>query len=367
MELYLESLQLTQFKNYSAQKLVCSQQLNCLVGANGAGKTNLLEAIYYLCMGKSYFSTLDRYLIQHDTDFFRLHGQFRRAGKREDLVVKYQLNKRKVLERNGVAYQRIAEHVGRYPVVIIVPDDTDLIQEGSETRRRFLDNTLSQIDQQYLRQLLQYNRILKQRNALLKQYEGRKPPDSLLEVYDAQLAEPASFIYQRRHDFLQTFTRSLQRSYGAISAEREIVNCRYRSHLAERSIAEVLRERREKDLILQRTTGGIHRDELLFTMNDQPLRRVASQGQRKSFVLALKLAQYQILQEKQGLSPLLLLDDIFDKLDQQRVRQLLELILQKEYGQTFISDTDPGRVEALAEALQADFQSFQIADGAVLR
>ncbi len=364
--LYLESFQLTQFKNYAHQRIDCAPRLNCFVGPNGAGKTNLLEAIYYLCMGKSYFHTLDRYLVQHDTGFFRLQGRFRRGEVSEEIVVKYQSGKRKEIERNGVVYQRLAEHVGRFPVVIIVPDDTQLIQEGSEIRRRLLDNTLSQIDGKYLQDLLTYNRVLKQRNALLKQYEGRRPPEDLLEVYDRQLAEPAQSLYECRRRFIESFAASLRRSYAVISADEEEVNCRYRSHLQDQSLLELLGTRREKDAVLQRTTAGVHRDDLLFTMGGQPLRRVASQGQRKSFVLALKLAQYHVLKEKRELAPILLLDDLFDKLDQQRVRQLLELILQEDYGQTFISDTNPKRVQELADALRTEVQLFRVERGKVL-
>lgn len=362
--LYLESLTLVQFKNYANQQIECSPRLNCFVGLNGMGKTNLLDAVYYLCMGKSYFNLTDQFLVLHGADFFRLVGQFQREGKAERVVIKVQPRRRKEIEWMGQVYDRLSDHVGRFPVVIIVPDDTRLITEGSEDRRRFVDNTLCQLDAQYLRQLIQYNHLLRQRNALLKQTEGRENGTrSLLLVYDRQLAGPAHYIYTARENFLRDFAPRLEEAYRAIAGEQESIGIQYRSHLAEASMEELLTARMEKDLILQRTTGGIHRDDLLFTFGEHTLKRVASQGQLKSFVLALKLSQYQVLKADKGEPPILLLDDIFDKLDPQRVRQLLGLILQDDYGQVFLSDTDPERVRQLLEAYPADHRLFHIENG----
>lgn len=359
----LQQFELFHFKNYTRQRIDCSGRLNCFVGRNGAGKTNLLEAIYYLCMGKSYSTIPDQYLIQHGADFFRLQGNFRRDERKEEIVIKAQPRKRKVIERNDVPYTRLADHVGRYPVVIIIPDDTELVQEGSEERRRILDNTISQIDAQYLQHLINYNRIHKQRNALLKQYDGQRLPETLLQVYDLQLEPAAAYIHARRRGFTEQLSQQLSQTYAAISGGREEVALAYKSQLNEQAFLELQAARRQKDSALQRTTGGIHRDDLVFSMHDHPLKRIASQGQLKSFVLALKLAQYQVLKAEKGMAPLLLLDDIFDKLDHERVGQLLALILQDDYGQIFISDTDPERVERLARAFTDDWRQYLIEQG----
>lgn len=316
------------------------------------GKTNLLDAIYYLCMGKSYFATTDQYIVQHEQDFFRLVGIFEHEEKKDQIVVKVKPRKSKELELNGKRYDRLVDHVGRFPVVIVVPDDTQLIHEGSEERRRFLDNTLSQLDSVYLGHLLQYNKVLKQRNALLKQRAGRSLPEDLLSVYDQQLAGPAQYIYERRAAFVASFIPPFQHAHEAICGGQEKVSLRYRSHLEEKSLPEILAESREKDRVLERTTQGVHRDELVFKLGGHPLKRLGSQGQLKSFVLALKLAQYRFLQAERQLSPILLLDDIFDKLDPQRVEQLLAYILAEDFGQIFLSDTDEQRIRSVLEQHQ---------------
>lgn len=362
--MHLSSIRLTNFKNYEQQTVECSPALNAFVGRNGSGKTNLLEAIYYLCMGKSYFNTPDQFVVRHGEDFFRLQGHFSLdAGPEEDIVIKVQRRKRKVIERRGVAYQRLSEHVGRFPVVIIVPDDTQLIQEGSELRRRLLDNTLSQIDNVYLQHLIEYNRLLRQRNALIKQYGERPAPEDLLRVYDEQLAGPATYIFGQRRTFAEQFRESVRDSYAAIAEGAEEVDITYKSQLHDTGFLPLQQERRRKDSILQRTTGGIHRDDLVFSLQDHPLKRVASQGQLKTFVLALKLAQFQLLKAARGRTPILLLDDIFDKLDPDRVAQLLKLILQEEYGQIFLSDTDPGRVGRITAGLSTTVRLYRVEEG----
>lgn len=373
--MHITKLQLTQFKNYASQGLLPGARLNCFVGANGAGKTNLLEAIYYLCMGKNYANVPDQYAIRHGDDVSRLEGVFQGAAagavegegaallpRPDTVVVKLQKRKRKLIERNGVAYDRLVDHVGRYPVVIIVPDDNRLVLEGSETRRRLIDNSLSQTDPAYLNHLVVYNKLMASRNALLKELDGRKDTTGLLDVYDLQLAEPANYLHEKRYQFIGPFTELLTEAYAAISGNREAVSITYRSQLLEQSWAELMQDRREKDRILQRTTGGIHRDDLIFHQEGHPLRRVASQGQLKSFVLSLKLAQYRLLEANTQRTPILLLDDIFDKLDRDRVRQLLNLVLTSAFGQVFITDTDPDRVTALVTG-ETGVKRFLVADG----
>ncbi|MBC6992653.1 DNA replication/repair protein RecF [Neolewinella lacunae] len=365
--MYLSSLTLTQFKNYGSQQLELSPRLNCFVGPNGAGKTNLLEAVYYLCMGKSHTGNPDQYAIRHGEDGSRLEGIFLLdASERDKTVVKLRKRQRKVIERNGTPYDRLADHVGRYPVVIIVPDDSALVLEGSEVRRRLIDNSLSQTDPAYLNHLIHYNRLLANRNALLKELAGRSDTSGLLSVYDQQLEPAATYLHQRRQSFSGPFTELLLEAYAAISGEKEQVELRYKSQLEEQSWAALMEANREKDRVLQRTTAGIHRDDLVFSQDGHPLRRVASQGQLKSFVLSLKLAQYRLLERDTQRTPILLLDDIFDKLDQDRVRQLLTLVLGSAYGQVFISDTDPERVTQLIEGNPAlDWRRFLVADGRV--
>ncbi|MBB4078998.1 DNA replication and repair protein RecF [Lewinella aquimaris] len=363
--MHLSHLKLTQFKNYESQHLDFSPRLNCFVGFNGAGKTNLLEAIYYLCMSKGYGSTVDQYSIRHGDRGARIGGTFVLDDEREDrIVVKLRKRQRKVIERNGTAYARISEHVGRYPVVIVTPDDINLVLEGSATRRKLLDNSLSQTDPQYLNHLITYNRLLDNRNARLKELEGHPDHTGLLGVYDAQMEAPAMYIFEKRKEFVDPFTELLTQAYATISGRREEVGLEYKSQLLDTGWETLLAERAEKDRILQRTTGGIHRDELVFTQDEHPLRRVASQGQLKSFVLSLKLAQYRLLERSTNRTPILLLDDIFDKLDHERVKQLLGLVMGSTFGQLFITDTDPERITSLISHDPAvEWQRFLVVDG----
>jgi len=362
--LRLQSFKLTYFKNYDFQEVECAEGLTCFIGQNGMGKTNLLDAIYYLCMGKSYFNAPDSLIAKHGEDFFRLEGQFEREGKQERIVAKVIPRKKKELERNEVPYQRLSEHVGLLPVVMIAPDDTYLVSEGSEARRSFLDNTLSQIDNAYLNQLIAYNKLLKQRNALLKQFgEQGRYDRAMVEVYDQQMLAPAQAIHEARTAFMQGFHPLVQQAYAQISGEAESIDCTYRSKLTDTPFSTLLAEAAEKDRILQRTTVGIHKDDLVFEIEGYPLKRFASQGQLKSYVLSLKLAQYQVLQEEKKVPPLLLLDDIFDKLDGQRVTQLLQLLQQQAFGQAFITDTDETRLSAIIRETGQPFLKYRITQG----
>ncbi len=363
--LYLQRIKLVHFKNYREQELSLNPHLNCLVGANGMGKTNLLDAIYYLCVGKSYFGTRDRYLVLNNESFFRLEGDLLRQDVLERLVIKVEPGKRKDIERDRVVYDKLSEHVGRFPVVIIAPDDTALVTEGSEVRRRLINNTLSQSDGAYLRALIKYNQLLKQRNALLKQADGRKLEEDLLLVYDRQLAEAASLIFTARQDFVNRFEPVWREAYSAISGGKEEVGLRYRSQLTDANLLQLLQDSREKDRILERTTVGVHKDELVFSLNEQPLKRIGSQGQLKTFVLALKLGQYQFLRTEKSMSPILLLDDIFDKLDPNRVGQLVQYILTDDFGQVFLSDTDSSRIQRLLDQQEIPRAMFQVIDGQI--
>lgn len=366
MKITLQHIQLTNFKNYAGADITCSTGVNCLVGKNGMGKTNFLDAIYYLCMTKSHFSLSDQYLVRHEQDFFRLSGKFKTPSSHKNIVAKYQLRKKKVFEANQVPYVRLAEHIGQLPVVMVAPDDTQLATEGSENRRKYIDNTLSQIDQEYLQQLILYNKLLKQRNALLKKMgEEHKFQPALLHTYNHQMLAPATFIYEKRAAFAEVLQPVFQVMYNYISNEAEKVQLHYKSPLQENNLEELFRKNQEKDRILQRTTAGIHKDDLTFEIEKRPLKKFASQGQLKSYILALKLSQYEILREFKEVSPILLLDDIFDKLDQYRVFQLLELLVGGQFGQVFISDTNVNRVAKTLDKLQAEHKQFLVENGTI--
>jgi len=304
--------------------------------------------------------------VQHEQTFFRLEGYFKRNNKTEKIVAKVQPGKTKALERGDVVYAKLAEHVGLLPVVVIAPDDTSLVSEGSESRRRFLDNTLSQLDPVYLKHLIQYNKLLKQRNALLKEFAKKGQVNlALIQTYDDQMAGPAQAVYEKRRQLIQALTPKLEKYYQRISGAQESVSCAYQSSLAEAPLTYLLGKSWEKDRALQRTTVGIHRDELLFQMEGSLIKRFGSQGQRKSFLFALKLAQYEILAEQSGNSPILLLDDLFDKLDQDRVEQLLSLLCEEPFGQIFISDTDMARMQQVMKRLAVNYRIFKVEAGQV--
>ncbi|MFK7978527.1 MAG: DNA replication/repair protein RecF [Saprospiraceae bacterium] len=359
--MHLKKIKLTNFKNYETQTVDFSEKVNCIVGLNGMGKTNLLDAVYYLCMCKSHFGISDSYIKKHETTFFRLEGQFKKGKKRFKTVAKVIPKEKKTIELNDVAYTKLAEHIGQFPVVMITPFDAELALEGSEVRRKFLDNTLSQIDAEYLSALIQYNRLLKQRNATLKKFaETRKINEGLLTIFDEQMEAPAQLIHQKRKAFSAQFIPIFQAFYKTISNDQETVNYTYRSHLNENEFLRLLKENRPKDLILQRSTVGIHKDDLTFKIENFPLKKYASQGQMKSFILALKLAQYELLRREKEIAPLLLLDDIFDKLDKQRVTQLLELLFEKDFGQIFFTDTHENRLSDILTKLDTPFKRFII-------
>ena len=334
------------------------------MGKNGSGKTNLLDAIYYLCMCKSYFTNSDLAVARHESNFFRLEGKFERHGEAETVVCKIQLRKQKVIERNKAAYKRLSEHIGHFPVVMIAPDDTMLAVGGSEERRRFLDNTLSQLDAIYLQHLIFYNKVLQQRNAALKRFaESGRFDQRLLNTYNQQLLGPAQYIHEARQAMIAALNPVFDNYYNLISNRSEQVSCCYTSKLEGANFASLLAESAEKDRILQRTTVGIHKDDLTFLLNDRPLKRFASQGQLKSFVLALKLAQYHRIREHQACTPILLLDDLFDKLDTHRIRGLLELLHDNTFGQVFITDTHEQRLEELLSGFSDIYKQFTVENG----
>ncbi len=363
----LEKIILTQFKNYAKEELAFIPSFNVLTGKNGMGKTNVLDAIYYLCMGKSYFNTSDKNMIQHGGDFFRLEGHFKLGDKAEMIVAKIKSGSKKELERNGRIYEKLAQHVGLLSVVFITPDDNSLINDGSVERRKLLDNTLSQLNPTYLQHLLTYNKLLKQRNAALKKFaEAKKTDHALLDIYDQQMAFPAQEIFLQRKKITETLVPFFQQQYGDISSRAEAVGLTYKSKLADTSFSNLIADARQKDIILQRTTVGPHKDDLTFTLKGFPIKQLASQGQLKTYVIAIKLAQFQVLKSIKKYPPILLLDDIFDKLDNQRVTSLIQMLTKSDFGQIFITDTEPNRIKKIIDQQKIKAIEYIIKNGAII-
>lgn len=345
-------IRLTQFRNYSCREFHFSDQITCITGANGSGKTSLLDALYYLCYTKSYFSNQQIHSVKSGTDGFRLDGYFSENGTETQITCTWREGKKEVFA-NGVAYEKIANHIGRFAAVMIAPDDMALINEGSESRRRWLDSILGQTDKRYLEQLLRYQQILQQRNAWLK-LQAIKPSEHRdeLDFYNRELSSSGQYIFEQRQQFIHQFLPYLNEHYHLLSGGNESVALRFDSDLFQGHLQQALTNSFEQDLRLQRTCKGIHKDELHFSIQDLPLKQYGSQGQKKSFLFALKLAQYQYLKIKLKQTPLLLLDDIFEKLDQQRMEALLRIIQVPGFGQVMLTDTHHERVQQAFGATQ---------------
>ena len=358
LTMVLKQLSLINFKNFDSKKFELDQKINCFVGNNGIGKTNALDAIYHLAFGKSYFNPIASQNILHGEDFMVIDGLFEKHDKEEKIVLSIKKGQKKVIKRNGKIYDKISEHIGFIPLVIISPADRDLIIEGSETRRKFIDGVISQSSPTYLHKLISYNKLLVQRNSLLKYFALNNTFDrDTLEVYNLQMNDLASGIFEERKAFLETFIPIFKERYKAIAGKNEAIALTYESHLFENSLADLLRESVSKDRTLQYTSQGIHKDDLKFEIEGHPIKKFGSQGQQKSFLIALKLAQFDFLKAQAGVPPLLLLDDIFDKLDEQRVGQIVSLVNKDEFGQIFISDTHPDRTE---EVVRSTHQSYKM-------
>jgi DNA replication and repair protein RecF len=364
--MFLQKLSLLNFKNYEEAELTFTEDVNAFVGGNGEGKTNILDAIHYLSLCKSYFNPIDVQHIKHAADFFLVQGTFHLDDSDEHIYCGLKRNQRKIFKRNQKEYERLAEHIGLLPVVMISPTDTSLITEGSEERRKFIDSIISQFDKQYLEDLIHYNKIVSQRNALLKQFViAKKFDEASLEIWDEQLIPLAEKIYNKRLDFVNRFLPIFRDYYRFISSGREEVSIHYESHLHKGNFRDVLKGALEKDRIMQFTTVGIHKDELVFTVEGHPVKRFASQGQQKSFLIALKLAQFDFMKEVKRMKPVLLLDDIFDKLDDKRVKRLMELVSKDNFGQIFITDAHPERVKKVFEEIHAPIKTFLVKNGTV--
>lgn len=366
-EMWLQKLSIFNFKNYSEAEFSFSPNVNAFTGYNGAGKTNLLDAIHYLSLCKSYFNPVDSQQIKQGNDFFMVQGQFEKSEQDELVSCSLKRNQKKQFKRNKKEYNRLADHIGLFPLVMISPNDISIIIEGSEERRKFIDNVISQTDNNYLDELIIYNKNLTNRNALLKQIaETGRYDETLLEIFNEQLIVSGNKIFEKRKIFMLQFTAIFNKHYQFLSEDAEQVDLLYESNLFEDKFSVLLKRSVERDRILQRTTMGIHKDDLTFTIHGMPLKKFGSQGQQKSFLIALKLAQYSFLLQQKDFEPLLLLDDIFDKLDEKRTRKLMQMVSEDDFGQIFITDTSKERIQRIFDEIEVDIHLFEIEKGAVI-
>lgn len=363
--MYLKQLSLVNFKNISGADMELGKKFNCFVGNNGSGKTTVLDAVHYLSMCKSFLNSIDSQNITREQPFMVVSGTFEKNSEEEKIHCALKRDGKKQFKRNKKDYARLIDHIGLFPSVIIAPTDADIINGGSDLRRKFLDGVISQLDREYLENLIQYNKALLQRNALLKYFrENRTFQPESLEMWDVQLSQRGQIIYERREAFLADFIDAFSAFYQTISGSVEEIGLTYESQLSDGEMLGLLKENVAQDRAATYTTIGIHKDDLGLTVNGFQLKKFGSQGQQKSALVALKLAQFKVMHKKSGITPLLLLDDIFDKLDDDRVGQLLNLVSQKSFGQIFITDTHPARVAELLKD-EKDVRVFPISQGEV--
>lgn len=359
--MFLKKVSLLNYKNFESKDLVFDSKINCFVGDNGKGKTNILDAIYHLSFGKSYFNPIASQNIKHGTDFFVIEGLFEKENREEKIVCSLKRNNKKIIKRNGKAYDRFADHIGLVPLVMISPADRDLISEGSDVRRKFMDGVISQSDKAYLQSLINYNKVLSQRNALLKYFAANHTFDKhTLGVYNDQLHTYGSEIFAKRSEFLEKFIPIFKIQYKAITGNTEEVHLSYDSKLHLNDTASLLEKNIDKDRALQYTSVGIHKDDLSFTITEYPIKKFGSQGQQKSFLIALKFAQFQFMLDVSKTTPILLLDDIFDKLDENRVAHIITLVNEENFGQIFVSDTHADRTENVVKKIHQSYKIFKL-------
>jgi len=364
--MYLKQLSLINFKNYSEFEGIFSQKINCFVGNNGMGKTNLLDAIHYLSFCKSFFNSIDSQNIKHDEGFFVIQGHFNKSGEESEVYCGIKRNQKKIFKKNKKEYERLSEHIGQFPLVMISPGDSDLINGSSESRRKFLDGIISQYDKVYLDKLISYNQVLKQRNALLKHFfESRSFDSETLEIWDEQLIIYGKGILEIRQNFLKQFIPLFNSYYKFISESKEEAGIHYENCIGEIDFKTALLTSLPRDRAVHYTTVGPHKDDLEFTLDGLSLKKYASQGQQKSFLLALKLAQFEFIKDQKNTKPLLLLDDVYDKLDEARFTKLLEMVSSDKFGQVFITDTHAERMNELLNQKKIEHRIFMVDDGLV--
>lgn len=354
----LEKLSLLNFKNIAQADLIFSKKINCFIGNNGVGKTNVLDAIYYLSFCKSYFNTPDSQVVTHNEDVLLVKGIYNRNDKEEVIHCGLQIRQKKQFKRNNKEYTKLSEHIGLIPLVMVSPSDTQLVTEGSEERRKYMNGVIAQYDPVYLNLIIKYNKILMQRNALLKTIHHKAKVDhSLFEVFNMQLSELAGNIAAKRQQFINQLIPVFNQLYSFIAGDEEQVSLTYQSHLLEGDLETQFLDSFQKDVQSGFTTRGIHKDDLIFMLDGYPIKKEGSQGQRKSYLIALKLAQYIFIQQVSGIAPILLLDDVFDKLDATRVEQIVRLVSEERFGQIFITDTNR---EHLLDILQKMNQPYKL-------
>ena len=359
--MYLKKISLFNYKNFSEANFDFDCKINCFVGKNGIGKTNVLDAIYHLAYGKSYFNPLAVQNIKHGEEFFVIDGEFEKNERNEQIVCSLKKGQKKILKRNGKQYDKFSDHIGFIPLVIISPADRDLIVEGSETRRKFMDSVISQLNAHYLQQLIQYQKILNQRNALLKYFALNHVFEmDTLSIYNEQLDTLGQTIFETRKKFIADFIPIFNKHHQAITGSAETVQLIYESQLLENELLKLLEENINKDRALHYTSVGIHKDDLSFEIDHYPIRKFGSQGQQKSFLIALKLAQFEFVKKQSGQKPILLFDDVFDKLDESRVGKIIEMVNKDEFGQLFISDTHAERTEAIVKMTHQTYKIFNL-------
>jgi DNA replication and repair protein RecF len=364
--MHLKSIHLINFKNYEEADITLSSNVNCFVGRNGSGKTNILDAVYYLSLCKSYLNVMDRQNIRFDQPFFSIQGLWHKDNQDVNIHCAVKSGAKKVFKRNKKEYEKLADHIGQFPVVMISPYDRDLISEGSELRRKWMDGIISQFDRKYLDDIQKYAKVLEQRNALLKNMHEHGLFDrESIEVWNDQLVLLGTAIHEKRKKFLEEFIPVFQERYNFIGLEREEVHLEYKSQLNEMDFDKLLQLFERKDALTHYSNAGTHKDDLTFTIKGHPIKKFGSQGQQKSFIIALRLAQYDWLKKHLNVNPVLLLDDIFDKLDQVRVKKLLDLVSNHYFGQVLVTDTDEERLRAIFQTDEVESKLFRVDEGTV--
>jgi len=357
----IQSIRLNNFKNHAFRQFDFSPQINCFVGNNGVGKTNILDALYYLSVGKSFLGNTDQNNILQGEEFFNIEAMVADDEKENIIKVQQPLNSKKIIKKNDKSYERLADHIGFLPSVIISPYDNNLISDSGEARRRFLDGMISQTDTEYLFHIIQYQKTIQQRNALLKAFQKNRYFDAdSLDIYQHHLIKSGNIIHEKRKTFNEKFSPIVQKFYQLISDGKEDIEINYQSDLSEQDFEAILVQNLEKDRILTYTSRGTHKDDLIFLMRQFPLKKTGSQGQQKTFLISLKLAQMQMIKDITGKSPILLLDDIFDKLDDNRVSQLIALVNKENFGQIFITDTHKDRTQSIVQRINEESRIFEL-------
>ena len=361
ISVFLKKISIINYKNILDKEYELDPKINCFVGDNGVGKTNILDAVYHLSMGKSYFNVKNDQLINRGKDYMLVDGVFELNNKNESIVFSLKIGEKKVLKRNGKPYKKFSNHIGLIPVVLISPYDNDLINEGSSERRKFIDSIISQNDKEYLINLIAYTRVIQNRNKLLKQYNRSVDFDlDTIKVYDDQIYKLSEPIFKARDKFIKEFTPLVLEKYKHISDDKEKISIEYKSDLINNHIENLIKDSFQKDVILQYTSVGLHKDDFVFNIDENRIKKFGSQGQQKSFLIALKLAQFDYLKNETGNSPILLMDDIFDKLDLMRVKRIVEIVNSTNFGQLFLSDTDKERIEKVLSSLNLSSKIFEV-------